>query len=171
MLSRRSDTKVAPLTYEEEERVWEEDCVADYSSRETMIARIHRDDGKHTAYELRCFELGLELEKKVASMAARTPFKTKHSQLQASTSYDTKEDVLCGHVECIIRAPVVDVLAFYMDFESRLWTKYERGPTTLDFKTLEVKNAHHHVTYWSFRVPPPFQPREFIAAKRKLNTE
>ena len=124
-----------------------------------MAERIRTDTGEFTADEIACFERALHMEEKVGSGAARTNvITTKHSTIHAETAY--VGGVLFSHVKCLIRAEPIDVLAFYMNTDSLIQTKYERGSSTKELKTLEIVNDHHIVVYASYSTP--FSDREFV---------
>ena len=141
---------------------WTADMAIDYDSRNLVKEFIRKDDGNYTAEEKACFGCALELEEKVASGGAAQikAFKTPNSLLNAETAY--VDNKLYGRVNCVVHASLIDVLACFIDNDSRLQSKYERGRATLERKTLEVVNYHRSVFYLRVKVPPPFQPREFI---------
>ena len=156
--------KVAPSssTSSSEEEEWCSDLKFDFNSREAYKVLI-RSPGPYTVDEDKSFELGLLMEAKVTSGGAAqiTAIKTKHSLIDASTA--SVNDVLHGHLSCLIRASTVDVLSFIMDNDSNISAKYERGYSTIERRTLEVKNNHCSAFYLSVKCPSPFHPREFVA--------
>ena len=160
----------AALEETSEAKEWEEDKTADRASREVIKARFV-DPGPYTPYEEKCFDVALRMESNVSSSsssggAATTTLlrtaatKSRSSMLLASTA--GVNGVLHGRSVCRIRATAVDVLAFLLDNDSKIKTKYDVGSSTISQKTLEVVNGHHSVIFLLGRAIPPFQNREFV---------
>lgn len=149
---------------------WEKDAETDRCSREAIKNRIREDDGVYSDRERRAFDVGLQVEKsassgggrpRTAALGGAKAVKTKHTLL-LDASIVREGGVLYGRVRCLIRATAVDVLARYMDGDSIVDTKYERGKNTIDKRVLEVANNHRSIFYLLTRAPPPFQNRAFV---------
>ena len=137
---------------------WEEHAEADRVLLDASRERIQTDSGVYSANEQKSFDIGLEMEKKVAS-AKLTVVQTKHTLLNAKTVY--VDENLFGQVTCLVPASIVDILAFYMeDVNTKFVTLYERGESTVELKVLEDVNSHHLVVMG--RYTTPFSDRFFV---------
>ena len=82
---------------------------------------------------------------------------------KSTTAYNKEEGVLYGQVVYTVRTSAENFLAFMMHSDSRIFTKYERGSSTLDMATLEVvPNNRRTIVYFLSSAPQPFLPREFL---------
>ena len=146
---------------------WDEDVVYDISSRKDIKVQLD-EPGKYSAQEEKAIQDGLLVVSKLGGGTTdkhpgvvMTKHET-HTPLQtAFTCYDETNHVTYGKVTFTVRAPMLDIAAFLVDYEARFYRHIDT-PNMIKSSVLERVNNHHLVFYYLGRSPPPFQNRDFV---------